>query len=294
MKTMTRIQFVALTLMVLVFFSGIVHSSAITFGVQAPRGSAKALKKWSELGKYLAEEIGHPVKIVPLKPNKTVDAVTAGKAQFMLSNPALAIVLIEKNGSTALATLEKKFGYQLGGVILSKKDSGINTAQDLKGKKVMAFKFKKSAAAYIFQVKHLKNQGIDPYQDFKVFKETTKSQDDIVLAVKRGIMDAGFVKTGLMEAMVKEGKISMDDFNIVDKQSDGFALVHTTALYPAWTVTVLPSMDKAIADKVKAALLKMNGSNKASKKAKIVGFVEPVSLDGLANTLKELHLPPFK
>jgi len=292
MGSLKGFKLAAWGLMLSVLLTGLAQADTITFGVQAPRGSEKALKKWSELGRYLEAEIGQKVEIIPLKPNKTVDAMINGKVQFMLSNPVLAIVLLKKNSNSVLATLNKKSGKQFSGVIISKKGSGIKKAQDLKGKKVMAFKFKKSAAAYVFQIKHLKDKGINAHKDFKEFKEAAK-QDDIVLAVKNGDMDAGFIKTGLMESMIKEGKVSWDDFDIVDKMDDGFAHVHTTALYPNWTVTAAPTVTKGVIERVKTALLKLNDSNKASKKAKIVGFVEPVSLQGLSTTLKELNLPPF-
>jgi len=270
-----------------------VQASQITFGVQTSRGTAKALNKWGKLSEYLEAVVGHSVKLVPLKPNQTVDAVKAGKVQFMLSNPVLAVVLLKENGSTSLLTLKKKTGHQFAGVILSKKGSDIKTAEDLKGKKVMAYQFNKSAAAYVFQMKHLKDKGIDPRKHFKIFREA-KYQDDIVMAVDKGLMDAGFVKTGLLENMSKQGTVSMSNFNIVDQKFDDFALVHSTELYPAWTVTVSPSVNKQLSVKVKAALLKITMRDAVSKQADIVGFVEPVSLDDMANTLKELHLPPYK
>ncbi len=293
MKIVTKAKYAVFMLAGLMFVSTIAQASQITFGVQAPRGNAKTLKKWGELGKYLETVVGQQVKIVPLKANETMTAVKSGKVQFALTNPVLAVVLMKKNGSISLATMKKKTGHQLAGVIISKKGSGIKTADDLKGKKVMGFKFKKSAAAYVFQVKHLKDKGIDPHKDFKVFKEA-KKQDDIVVAVGKGIMDAGFVKSGLLEAMSKEGKASMANFTIVDQKIDNFALLHTTELYPSWTVTVSPSIDKSLVVKVKEALLKIKANDKAGKQAKIVGFVEPVGLDDLANTLKELHLPPYQ
>ncbi len=157
----------------------------------------------------------------------------------------------------------------------------------------MAFKFKRSAAAYVFQVKHLMDQGIDPHKDFAVFKEA-KKQDDIVLAVKAGIFDAGFIKSGLLEAMEKEGKIKMSDFEIVDKQSDNFKHVHSTKLYPEWSVSASAKADSATSDKLKAALLKLSSGDQASKSGKIVGFAEAPNLDELDNTLKTLKLPPYK
>ena len=105
MKSKIHFKLFAITLVLLTAFSGMAQAK-ISFGVQAPRGNATAMKKWSELGKYLETAVGQPVKIVPLKPNKTVAAVTAGKADFMLSNPALAVVLMTKNGSQPLATMK--------------------------------------------------------------------------------------------------------------------------------------------------------------------------------------------
>ena len=268
-----------------------VNAAEIKFGVMAPRGTLKAMKRWGELGKYLGAELGTTVTIVPLKPGEFVSSFSTGAIHYALSNPVVAVVLQHKVGAQALATMNKKSGNQFAGVIIANKSSGISKAADLKGKKVMAFKFKRSAAAYVFQVKHLKDKGIDPHKDFTVFKEA-KKQDDIVLAVKAGVFDAGFIKSGLLESMTKEG-ISVGDFTIIDKQSDSLSNVHSTVLYPEWTVSAPKDATAETTAKLKSALLKMTAATPASKKAKIVGFVDAVSLDGLSSTLKSLQLPPF-
>jgi len=272
--------------------AGFVSAAEIKVGVMAPRGALKAMKRWGDLGGYLTNEVGSTVKIVPLKPGETVDAVATGSVDYMLSNPVLAVALKHKLGAETLATMNKKSGNQFAGVIFAKKGNGVTTVAGLKGKKVMAFKFKRSAAAYVFQVKHLKDKGINPHKDFAVFKEA-KKQDDIVLAVKSGIFDAGFVKSGLLESMAKENKVSLSDFTIIDKQSDSLSKVHSTVLYPEWCMSASKSANAADKAKIKAALLKMTASTPASKKAKIVGFVDALSLDGLSETLKSLKLPPF-
>jgi len=290
---MNKIKYIsAFILMALVAFSGAVYAKDVKVGVQAPRGALKAMKKWGELGKYLTAETGTKVVMVPLTPAKTVDAVSSGQVQYMLSNPVLAVILKEKNKSTPIATVNSKSGKYFAGVIISKKGSGITKAEHTKGKKGMAFKFKKSAAAYVFQVKHLMDKGIDPHKDFASFKEA-KKQDDIVLAVKGGLIDVGFVKSGLLEAMAKEGKIKISDFEIVDQASDSLKQVHTTTLYPQWTLTAKSDADPAVTSSIKSALLKLKPDNSASKAAKIRGFVEPLSLTDLENTLKALKLPPY-
>ena len=266
----------------------------VKVGVMAPRGALKAMKRWGDLGTYLQTSIGNEVTIVPLKPNETIDAVKNGSVDYMLSNPVLAVIMEKKLQSKPLATMKRKSGSQFAGVIISKKGSGITKAEHLKGKKVMGFKFKRSAAAYVFQVKHLKDKGIDPHKDFALFKEA-KKQDDIVLGVKSGLFDAGFIKSGLLEAMVKEGKVKMEDFEIVDqKTDDSLKHVHSTKLYPEWMLTAGSKTDAATSDKIKAALLKLNAGEQASKSAKIEGFVDALSLGELDDTLKSLNLPPYE
>jgi len=276
---------------VLFSFFTIANATQINVGVMAPRGALKAMKRWGELGKYLGNEVGTVVKIIPLKPGQTVDAMSNGKVDYMLSNPVLAVTLQHKLGAEPLVTMNKKSGNQFAGVIIAKKGNGITKGTDLKGKKVMGFKFNRSAAAYVFQVKHLKDQGINPHTDFSVFKEA-KKQDDIVLAVRAGVFDAGFIKSGLLESMTKEG-ISLSEFTIVDQKKDSLSNVHTTSLYPEWTMTAAKKTSAGDKAKVKSALLKLTASSAASKKAKIVGFVEPLPLSGLSDTLKSLNLPPF-
>jgi two-component system sensor histidine kinase TtrS len=177
-------------------------------------------------------------------------------------------------------------------VIIAKKNANIKTSHDLKGKSVLAFKFKKSAAGYVFQVKHLMDQGIDPFKDFRSFTES-KNQDDIVFAVKNGLADVGFIKTGLLEVMEKEGKVKKAEFEIVDQVNDNFAHVHSTRLYPEWTVVYSAKAAPNFTGKLKSALLNLKSDDAASKKARIAGFVEPLSFDELDNTMRALKLGPY-
>jgi twitching motility protein PilJ len=287
----------------LLLVSGFVATFAITFlstaaatttiGVIAPRGELKAMKKWSEFGKYMEAKIGDNVVIKPYSPNKLVVAAKAGETDFMLANPTQAAILQEMQGATPLATLNKKSGSQFAGVIVAKKGRGIAKGEDLKGKKVMALKFRRAAGAYTFQTYHLMQKGIDPHKDFASFKEG-KKQDDLVLAVKAGLIDAAFVRSGILEAMEKEGKIKMDEFVVVDQRSgDGISQVHSTDLYPEWYLMSLQGTDSEKAGKVKVAALGLKAADAAAQKAKIKGFVEPVSMDGIKAALKGLKIEPF-
>lgn len=276
----------------ILLFATNLAQAAVSIGVQAPRGALKAMAEWGELGKYLTQQMGQDVKIVAVDPAKTVKTFASGKVDYMLANPVLALTLIKKKGASPLVTLKRKSGNQFGGVIIARKGSNIKTAMDLKGKSVLAFKFKKSAAGYVFQVKHVMDKGIDPYRDFKSFKQA-KSQDDIVLAVKNGLADAGFVKTGLLEAMEQEGKIKPDDVQIVDKVNDSYKRIHSTRLYPEWTVVYHSNSDPGVTAKLKSLLLGLSVTDEPCKKARIAGFVNPISFKELDHTMKTLKLGPY-
>lgn len=282
----------ALITLLLAATSGIAQA-ATSIGVLAPRGELKAMKRWSDFADYMGKQVGDKVVIKPYSPSKLLSAAKSGEVDYMLSNPTQAVILQEVQGATPLATLNKKSGPQFAGVIVAKKGNGISKAEDLKGKKVMALKFRRAAGAYTFQTYHLQQKGIDPHKDFASFKEG-KKQDDLVLAVKAGIIDAAFIRTGILESMEKEGKIKMDEFVVIDQVSgDGFPLVHSTVLYPEWYLSSLKATNPSQADKIKLAALSLKPTDKAAQSAKIKGFVEPVSLDGMKAALKALKIKPY-
>ena len=266
----------------------------LKLGVNAPRGDLNAKKNWTELAKYLSGQLGQTVTLVTLHPSKVVSSATEGEVDFILSHASHTINLQERHGSTPIATINGNHGPWFAGVIIAKKESGIRTAEDLRGKKVMSMKFKAAAGAYMFQTYHLLKKGIDPHKDFGSIQWVEK-QDDLVLAIKLGLIDAGFVRTGMLESMEKEGRIKMADFVVVDeRKGDEMSLVHTTDLYPEWYFSTMSNVSKDTAAKVKAALLEITDTMPAAQAARVRGFVAPLPLDGMRELLKTLNLPPYK
>jgi ABC-type phosphate/phosphonate transport system substrate-binding protein len=250
----------------------------INFGVNAIRGANEALTTWGELGKYLSAEVGQPVNIVPLKVTDLVAEVVLKDIRFVLVQPVQMVYLQEIFHATPLVSLNSPLGPRFAGVIIAKKGSGITHAEALKGKKVVGMS-KTAAAGYMLQAYHLLQQGIDVHKDFASFQQAQK-QDDLVVLVQKGIADAAFVRSGLLEDMEKEGKLKVADFEIVDQKSgDNFAPVHTTVLYPEWYVAATAKTDVALAQRVKAALLRLTSTTEAARVARINGFVEPLALD---------------
>jgi ABC-type phosphate/phosphonate transport system substrate-binding protein len=282
-----------LSVMVAILATPALSSASINIGVLAPRGKLKSMNRWKDFATYMTEQLGQAVTIKPLPPAEVLGSVKNGSVDLVLTNPVHTVNIVQLHGGEPLATLNKKSGPVFAGVIVSKNGSGINRSEDLAGKKVMSLKFKVAAGAYTFQTYHLHQKGIDPHRDFASMV-AGKKQDDLVLAVKAGVIDAAFVRSGILESMQKEGKISMDEFTIVDQRNDdALQQVHTTSLYPEWFLLSLPHTDKNIAEKAKQAALGLKADNPAAKTASIQGFVEPISLDDMINALKALKISPF-
>ncbi len=265
----------------------------IRIGVNAARGELQVVKEWSELANYLSSELGQPVKLIPLTAASFLGSIERKEVDFLLANPVQSVHVNEKNGFTYLATLNKKTGSQFAGVIIAKKGNGITKASDLKGKNVMSRDPKTAAGAFLFQAYHLHKQGIDVRKDLASLKEGQK-QDDLVLAVKAGVIDAAFIRSGMLETMEKEGKIKIDDFVIVDQRTTAnFPFIHTTELYPEWFFSASPKTDSKTANKVKTAILKITPDSKAAAAANINGFVEPIPTDGLKKAMKAMKIAPY-
>lgn len=275
-------------------FSGSADAAEqLRLGVLAPRGELKAKARWAEFGRYLSKAVGQPIKLVTLPPARVIDAARNKQIDLLLSHSPHTVYVTEKLDARVLATLSTQAGPRFGGVIVSGKDSGIKTAEDLRGKNVMSLKFKAAAGAYIFQTYYLLQRNIDPHRDFASMRQG-KKQDDLVLAVKNGLIDAAFIRTGLLEAMQREGKIRMDEFVVVDQQTDPrFGLARTTALYPEWCFSALGSVSPELDTKFKAALAAIRPDTPAAVKGRFKGFVEPLSLDGIKDALRTLKIKPY-
>ena len=284
----------------LIFFLGLslfsvqsVSYAEVNVGVLAPRGKLNALKQWKDFAQYLQEQLQQTVNIVPLPPPDVLSAVKSREIDFLLTNPVHTVSAVESYGATLLATLNKLSGPEFAGVIVSKKGSGIKTSKDLLNKNVMSLKFKAAAGAYTFQTYHLHQRNIDPHKDFASMREG-KKQDDLILAVKAGVIDAAFVRTGILESMEKEGKIKIDEFEIVDQHGpDELKLLHSTEHYPEWYLSSLKDTDAALAQKLGTAAMALSADHEAAKSAKIKGFVKPVKMDGMVAALKTLNIAPF-
>ncbi len=113
------------------------------------------------------------------------------------------------------------------------------------------------------------------------------TQDSVVDAVIDGRVDAGFIRTGLLEALSAEGR------DLSGVQHPGFPLHSSTRLYPEWPLVALRQADPALMRKVAALALGLEAGDPAARAAGIHGFTIPADYARVEEMLRELRLPPF-
>ncbi len=270
----------------------------IRLGVLAFRGKMRALSRWTPTAHYLSEKIaGHRFQVVPLTLEEMEQAVKSRAIDFMVTNSGNYITLASRYGGSRLVTLNALAASEArnvaGSVIFTRADRyDIRTMQDLRGKSFLSV----APEAFCFQSAwhELKANGIDPRKDFTKLLFAGFPQDYIATAVKKGTVDAGNVRTGVLEAMAAEGKIRLSDFHIISpKPVEGFPFITTTKLYPEWPFVKLKHVDNDLAQQVAIALLQMAPDSEAAVKGGYAGWTVPLDYSPVHDLLRALRMGPY-
>ena len=263
----------------------------VRIGILSIDSAVSVNERYRPLLDYLEQTLDRAFELVILSQGSQFTEVEAGNLDFITSNPLAAVQLRRLYDTEFLVTNSRpKTGTLFSALIVVKQASDIKTIEDLRGKKVACVDFETAAAGCVFQIYHLQQQGIDPFQDFAQFIEN-KSQDNIVLAVLNGTIDVGFIRTGQLERMVEKGLINRtDELRIIDRADDNFPYTHTTSLYPEWPIAALKNTEPELVRDVKEALLNIPPKHPALSAAKIESFAPVEDYEQLNRLIEDLKL----
>ncbi len=284
------------------FFSqavGCEKGEVIKIGVLSHRGDEITKRAWKPTAEYLTRQLsGYCFEIQPLKFDEINDAVGKGKVDFILVNPGIYVNLEVRYRVSRLATMNNRRGNEpyniFGGVIFtSSKHPEMNSLEDIVGKSFMAVD-KTSLGGFQMAWREFNAQGISPYSDFKSvqFGET---HDHVVMSVIKGEVDAGTVRTDILERMITAGIIKKGDFRILNQRQDKkFPFIHSTRLYPEWPFSRLQHTSTRLAQDVAIALLQMPKNHPAAKSGNYSGWTVPLDYQPVHDLFKELGLSPYE
>lgn len=246
-------------------------SAEITMGVLPRLGPVELYEMFTPLAEYLSQETGEKVSLVI---PKDFDAfkmmVRSNLVDLGFCNSLIYVQLKKERDIDPLAVAsETKAGTRFRGVIIARRDSGIKTIRDLKGKKLV-FVEKDSAAGHIFQMLALNKAGLDIQRDFITLPFATK-HDNVIKAVFNGAADAGGVREDDLDKI--KGGVDVSKLKIVAY----------TDYYPNWPLFSTPRLKKEAVDRIRAALLKLKPNSSRARtvlgRAVLTGFAPVADRD---------------
>ncbi len=209
----------------------------------------RILKRSQPLIRYLEKELGMRVRFQFAKDyeamikgmeKRVYDLVHLGPKSYVEGNKRAGYYAILKPIRHGSATYRS--------MIIVRKDSGIDTLNDLKGKS-FCFTDRESASGYLYPKVLLLKKGIDPDKDFKkVF--FTGTHDGVVLNVYHGNFAAGACFDDARKSTFKDEPEKIEELKIIARtppiSNEPFA--------------VRPDLDKELVEKISKAFLKLGQS----------------------------------
>ncbi|MFA7619726.1 MAG: PAS domain S-box protein [Thiohalomonadaceae bacterium] len=270
-------------------------ADVIRIGVLAHRGAAEAVAQWRPTAAYLERRIiGSEFSIVPLGFKELPVAVAAGNVDLFIANPSLYADLEVRLGAQALATLRSRVGERwathLGGVVFTRADHpGLHRLADLMGHTFMAVE-PNSLGGFHAAWRELQRIGLDPYRDFSMLRFGT-THDAVVMAVRDGLVDAGTVRTDVLERLAARGIIDLADFRVLNPVSHAdFPYLCSTALYPEWPIARARHLPENLARRIASVLGTMPPHSEAAVHSQSAGWIEPADYTPVHELMQALRM----
>lgn len=227
-----------------------------------------AHRRWDETVRSLSLRLdGRNFELVPLSLDGTDAALEANELHFLLTNPGHFQSLMLQHELAPLVSLETdgpnriETGNRYGAVIFARaSEDSPKRLGDLRGKRLGAVS-PEAFGGWQLALHTLRKNGLDPETDLKEVRFFGFPQRAIVRAVLNGDIDAGTVRTGLLEDMIEAGEVPADALTVLNLiVVPGFDLALSTALVPEWLIAATPAAPPDLRRQVAQILLEIGPS----------------------------------
>lgn len=234
----------------------------VAIGVFAWQGERAAIADWSPVIRDLNAALPeHRFRLDHYDAAGLRRAIAEHRVDLVITNPGYYVTMEAEFGLSRIATLAaanvRSPERAIGSVVLARADrSDLPDLAALSGRRVAAVA-PDAFGGWLVAAGELKQRGLDPASDLAV-RFMGLPMNNIVDAVRRGEVDAGIVRTCLLEQLLDEEYLRPDDLRVVGaRQEEGFPCATSTPLYPDWPIAVTRQTDPALAKAVARALLAM-------------------------------------
>ena len=234
--------------------------------------TTKLLASGEKLAQLLHEETGYYYKAtVPTSYAAVIEALGAGKLEIAWLAPLSYVLAHDKYSARVLLITIRAGSKDYRGHIIAHTDRGINSIEDLKGKR-FAFGDPLSTSGTIYPKLLLLQKGIDPETYFSQAVNSA-GHDKTVMAVYNGQVDAGAIYGGeVSDAREKVIQLIPD---VMEKTK----IIAKTDPIPNDTVSVRGDLPEDMVIKIRDGLIRVAKSDEGRRTV-----MDLYGIDGLAPT----------
>ncbi len=260
MPTLKPVSFALACALALPSFAALAE---INMGVFPRRPIAVTHKAFKPLAEKLSAALGEKVNLVVAKNFKSFwKGVESGKYDLVHYNQFHYLLSHQAYGYRVIA-VNKEFGNStIAGALTIRKDSGIQSVADLKGKTILFGGGKKAMGSYIAPTAVLKKAGLREGVDYQV--KFAKNPPSALIGVYNKAADAAGSGNVILKTGVVKKKTDVSKLKIL-AESDAFIQL-------PWAVK--STMPSGKAEKIQQAMTSLKGQDDAVlKAAKVNDFI---------------------
>jgi phosphonate transport system substrate-binding protein len=272
------------------------NEKPLRFGYMICDSRKLSEERFAPFTAYLEKKLGRRVEMILENTFEFEKLVRNKEVDFFHVNSIVAVLLKEKYKADLLAIdIRGRNGYKATGALIARKDSGIETIEDMRGKSLV-FGPAMAPFGYMAQYAMMLDNNFDPETDLASYTipAGAAKHDKVIYGVEYGKYDIGAAPRIDLDRLVNEDIININDYNII-AESDPM---------PYCTIGARQEIDAALKEQVKEILLNLKDDEVATvdgetlkvlKRMLIEGFAPVVDseYDAIREDLKLCNMPPY-
>lgn len=279
MKTKPLIKSMkTIAILVLAFCVGLAGSASakekLVIGLIPEMNVFQQMERFKPLAAYLSEKLDIDLQLTMLsRYGNIVERFQEQQVDGAFLGSFTGALCISQLGVEPLARPVNKDGTSTYfGYIFARKDSGIKTVADMKGK-IMVFVERATTAGYLFPLAYFKSHGVTDIGAYFAEHYFAGSHDAAILAVLGGQADVGACKNTIYDK-VRKTRPEIDQELVI---------LASSARVPSNGLCVKASLDESLKKRLKEALLGLHetpkGLDEVLKQLDALRFVETSQKD---------------
>ena len=249
------------------------YTRTLLIGLIPEHNIFKQMERYEPLASYLSEKTGIRIQLKILSRYGNIinnfttlglDGAFFGSFTYALANTRVAVDVVARPESPQGVST-----YY--GMIFVRKDSGISSAAQMRGKR-FAFVDKATTAGYLLPLKYFRDNGIDDYQEY--FSETyfTGTHEDAIYDVLNKRAEVGAAKNTVYFRLAQSDRRILEELEIITQSPE----------VPENALALRSDLDKSLRSRIKDALLGMDKDPEGMEVLKNFGqarFIETTNRD---------------